>query len=137
MQRLINRLRRALAKSIDAKPTLPTRKTHSAYPESQIDDDGKWIVRFYSYEPVAWMYQGTAHRELPATVSEPELRHPNTFAEGMAPAENVAAWRQYYADRPQPITLLETLSGQAKNRAAAMKDASRAMRGRINHYRRT
>lgn len=137
MQKLINRLRRALAKKLDAKPTLPTRKTHSAYPETQVADDGSWVVRFYSYDPVGWLYQGKEYSELPATVPEPELRHPTTYADGTAPAENVEAWRKYYADRPQPITLIDELTGQAKNRAEAAKAAYRAMRSRINDYRRT
>lgn len=136
MRRLINRIRRSLAKAVDAKPSLPTRKTHSAYPETQIFDDGSWMVRFYSYEPVGWIYQGHEYRELTDSFSEPELRHPTTYAEGTAPAENIEAWRQYYANRPQPVTLIETLTGQSKNRDAAAKDAYRAMRDRIDSYMR-
>lgn len=134
--KMLNRFRRWLAKALDAKPTLPTRASHSAYPETQIADDGSWVVRFYAYEPVGWVYQGAAHRELPADFPEPDLPHPTTYAEGMAPQENKEAWRRYYDSRPQPVTLLETLTGQAKHRDAAAQDAYRAMRGRVDHYRR-
>ena len=134
--KMLNRLRRVLAKALDAKPTLPTRASHSAYPETQIADDGSWVLRFYAYEPVGWMYQGVMHGELPADFPEPDLEHPTTYAVGMVPAGNEIAWRQHYANRPQPVTLLETLTGQAKNRDTAAKDAYRALRGRVNHYRR-
>lgn len=136
MQKLLYRLRRHLAQTMAPKRVLPTRHTHTAYPETQVQDDGSWVVRFYAYEPVGWSYQGAVYSELPANLAEPELRHPTTYAEGMAPKENVEAWRKYYDDRPQPITLVETLTGQSKNRDAAAKDAYRAMRNRIDSYRR-
>lgn len=135
-RKFLNRVRRRLAAMMNARPTLPTRGSHSAYPESQVSDDGSWVVRFYAYELTGWLYQGEVYAELPANLAEPELRHPTTYAEGLAPAENREAWRKYYADRPQPVTLVETLTGEARNRESAAKDAYRAMRGRINHYRR-
>ncbi len=85
--KMINRVRRYLAKSMDARPTLPTRHSHCAYPETQIAEDGSWAVRFYSYDP-------------------------------------------------QDVPLIEMLTGKSRNRAAAAKDAYRALRGRVDHYRR-
>lgn len=136
ISKLLNRVRRWLAKVLNAKPTLPTRASHRAYPETQIADDGSWVLRFYAYEPVGWVYRDVLYRELPADIPEPRVLHPATYAADMVPAENKEAWQQYYATRPQPITLLETLTGQARNRGAAAKDAYRALRGRVDHYRR-
>lgn len=136
LAKLLNRARRRLAKVLDARPTLPTRHSHRAYPEAQIADDGTWTVRFYSYEPLAWMYQGETYAESPADVPEPTLRHPTTYAEGLAPPENKIAWEKYYAERPQAVTLLEVITGTATSREAAAKDSHRAMRERVEHYRR-
>lgn len=85
--KMINRIRRWLAASIAAKPQLPTRHTHTAYPEIMVEETGQWTVRFYSYAPV-----------LPP--------------------------------------LVEAISGKSKDRQSASKDAYRAMRSRIDNYRR-
>jgi len=135
--KLKNRIRKRIAAAINARPTLPTRATHSAYPETQISDDGTWIVRFYSYEPTGWVYQGEEYDELPVDYPEPELKHPTAYAEGCAPSQNVDAWRQYYNERPQAITFIEELEGKSASHASAVKAAYRALQNRVDHYRRT
>lgn len=138
--KLLHRARKLLARTITPSPQLGTRLTHSAYAETQIGEDGSWVVRFYSYEPIGWEYQGETYmgRELSdiANVAEPTLRHPTTYAEGLAPAENIEAWTKYYAERPKAVTFIEANIGKANDRLAAVTQAYKAMRKRLDHYRR-
>lgn len=132
----LHRLRRRLSSALAPQHPLPTRHSHRAYPEIQVNDDGSWIVRMLSYQPIGWLYQGETYDELPADVPEPTLRHPTTYAVGLAPPENVQAWNDYYAARPQPLTLIEQIVGQASDRQAALKAAHKAMRQKLDDYRR-
>lgn len=43
------RFRARLSKSL-APVQITSRSTHTAYPESHVDEDGSWVLRFYNYE---------------------------------------------------------------------------------------
>lgn len=132
MLKFINRLRRKIAGGITPQ-NLWSNKTHFAYPEYQTFPDGSWQVRFYAYEPFAWIFQGTRYNKQPA-FPEPNMAHPTTYAEGHAPENVVEAWKKYYAERPEPVTLLEEFKGQAKNTAKAKKAAFAVVQKNLHRY---
>lgn len=131
---MFSRLRQKLARKISPPPTW-SRGTHTAYPESFPELDGSWVLRFHSYDPIAWTFRGETHMTRPE-FPEPTIRHPNTFPPGQAPADSVAAWDAYYRDCPVAVTLLEEIRGNESNYKAAHAAAAKAMRKNIGNYRR-
>lgn len=135
MLKFLNRFRRRLAGSI-APPLKPwSNVTHTAYPESYTQPDGFWRVRFYAYEPFAWRFQGEQHEQRPA-FPEPNMAHPTSYEEGRAPAHVREAWAQYYRERPEPVTLLEEFTGQARNQAVAKRIALGVVSRGLDRHRR-
>lgn len=129
-----NRLRRRLARRVEP-PRLWSSATHAAYPEIQAQDDGGWAVRFYAYAPVGWQWRGKRYDTCPA-FPEPTAPHPTTFPPGQAPAAATAAWEEYYRERPQAITELEEITGRARDKAQAQTQAQKALRRKLDKYRR-
>lgn len=134
LAKFLNRLRKKVASGIAPKRAW-SYVTHTAYPEIVSQDDGSWILRFYSYDPVCWIFQGKEHKELPA-FPEPNCQHPTYFAAGTAPKANVELWQKYYAERPQAVHLMLEIQGKEKNKLTAQIVAGRHMRRNLVKFRR-
>ena len=80
MTKIFNRFRKWLAQAIVAKAMLPNTRTHWAYPETQVTEDGSWAVRFYSYDPkpdpLIYMIDGKeGNREMASKVAYRTMRN--------------------------------------------------------------